>query len=134
MGPAAQADKTHTGTLVEIALARSLRLADGATLDYTIAGADVECEFSSPHSLVIPLETHDKLMLVVMPMPVRGDGDPGHVVTARSHWWRSQTPKFWPPFDSTDGLITTAPDVLALMVSTISLVAQGPRMVPLSPL
>ena len=46
MGPAAQADKTHTGTLVEIALARSLRLADGATLDYTIAGADVDCEFS----------------------------------------------------------------------------------------
>ena len=69
MGPATQADKTHTGTLVEIALARSLRLADGATLDYTIASADVDCEFSSPHSLVIPLETHDKLMLVVMPMP-----------------------------------------------------------------
>jgi hypothetical protein len=50
------------------------------------------------------------------------------------YWCRSQTPKSWPPFDSADGLITTAPDVLALMVSTISLVAQGPRMVPLSPL
>ena len=41
-------EKTHAGTLVEIALARVLRLADGAALDYTIAGADVDCKFSHP--------------------------------------------------------------------------------------
>jgi hypothetical protein len=37
------------GTLVEVALARILRglaEADGAALDYTIAGADVDCKFS----------------------------------------------------------------------------------------
>jgi Restriction endonuclease NaeI len=39
-------EKTHAGTLVEIALARALRLADGTALDYTIAGADVDCKFS----------------------------------------------------------------------------------------
>ena len=39
-------EKTHAGTLVEIALARALRLADGMTLDYTIAGADVDCKFT----------------------------------------------------------------------------------------
>jgi len=39
-------EKTHAGTLVEIALARTLHLADGQGLDYTIAGADVDCKFS----------------------------------------------------------------------------------------
>jgi len=59
-------EKTHAGTLVEIALARSLRLADGAALDYTIAGADVDCKFS--HRLggwMIPPEADGKLMLLV---------------------------------------------------------------------
>ena len=59
-------EKTHAGTLVEIALARMLRLADGAALDYTIAGADVDCKFS--HRLggwMIPPEADAKLMLLV---------------------------------------------------------------------
>ena len=59
-------EKTHAGTLVEIALARTLRLADGATLDYTIAGADVDCKFS--HKLggwMIPPEADGKLLLLV---------------------------------------------------------------------
>ena len=59
-------EKTHAGTLVEIALARVLRLADGTTLDYTIAGADVDCKFS--HRMggwMIPPEADGKLMLLV---------------------------------------------------------------------
>ncbi len=59
-------EKTHAGTLVEIALARALRLADGTTLDYTIAGADVDCKFS--HRVggwMIPPEADRKLMLLV---------------------------------------------------------------------
>jgi len=59
-------EKTHAGTLVEIALARTLRLADGTALDYTIAGADVDCKFS--HRLggwMIPPEADGKLMLLV---------------------------------------------------------------------
>ena len=59
-------EKTHAGTLVEIALARSLRLADGAALDYTIAGADVDCKFS--HRMggwMIPPEADGQLMLLV---------------------------------------------------------------------
>ena len=63
---ALQLEKTHAGTLVEIALARTLRLADGMTLDYTIAGADVDCKFS--HRLggwMIPPEADGKLMLLV---------------------------------------------------------------------
>jgi len=59
-------EKTHAGTLVEIALARTLRLADGTTLDYTIAGMDVDCKFS--HRLggwMIPPEADGKLMLLV---------------------------------------------------------------------
>ena len=59
-------EKAHAGTPVEIALGRSLRLANGATLDYTIAGADVDCKFS--HRLggwMIPPEADGKLMLLV---------------------------------------------------------------------
>jgi Restriction endonuclease NaeI len=59
-------EKTHAGTLVEIALARVLRLADGSALDYTIAGADVDCKFS--HRLggwMIPPEADGQLMLLV---------------------------------------------------------------------
>ena len=59
-------EKTHAGTLVEIALARALRLADGTTLDYTIAGTDVDCKFS--HRLggwMIPPEADGKLLLLV---------------------------------------------------------------------
>ena len=59
-------EKTHAGTLVEIALARSLRLADGAALDYTIAGADVDCKFSTRMGgWMIPPEADGQLMLLV---------------------------------------------------------------------
>jgi hypothetical protein len=59
-------EKTHAGTLVEIALARTLHLADGRALDYTIAGADVDCKFS--HRLggwMIPPEAGGQLLLLV---------------------------------------------------------------------
>jgi hypothetical protein len=59
-------EKTHAGTLVEIALARALHLADGTALDYTIAGADVDCKFS--HRVggwMIPPEADGKLLLLV---------------------------------------------------------------------
>jgi len=39
-------EKTNTGSLVEIWLARLLRLADGRSLDFCIAGYDVDCKFS----------------------------------------------------------------------------------------
>ena len=59
-------EKTHAGTLVEIALARALRLADGTTLDYTIAGADVDCKFSYRRGgWMIPPEADGKLLLLV---------------------------------------------------------------------
>jgi Restriction endonuclease NaeI len=59
-------EKTHAGTLVEIALARTLRLADGTTLDYTIAGAEVDCKFSYRRGgWMIPPEADGKLMLLV---------------------------------------------------------------------
>jgi len=59
-------EKTHAGTLVEIALARSLRLADGTALDYTIAGADVDCKFSRRMGgWMIPPEADGQLMLLV---------------------------------------------------------------------
>ena len=59
-------EKTHAGTLVEINVQRALRLADGAALDYSIAGADVDCKFS--HRVggwMIPPEAVGKLLLVI---------------------------------------------------------------------
>jgi hypothetical protein len=59
-------EKTHAGTLVEIALARSLRLADGMALDYTIAGVDVDCKFSHRRGgWMIPPEADGQLLLLV---------------------------------------------------------------------
>ena len=59
-------EKTHAGTLVEIALARALPLADGTALDYTIAGADVDCKFSYRRGgWMIPPEADGQLMLLV---------------------------------------------------------------------
>ena len=59
-------EKTHAGTLVEIALARALQLADGTALDYTIAGADVDCKFSHRRGgWMIPPEADGQLMLLV---------------------------------------------------------------------
>jgi hypothetical protein len=65
--------------------------------------------------------------------PVRHDGDPGHVLSARHYWWRSQMPKFWPSFCSPDGLATTLPDEVPSEVTIILLVVQGPRIVPCTP-
>ena len=59
-------EKTHAGTLVEIALARTLHLADGQALDYTIAGADVDCKFSyRMGGWMIPPEADGQLLLLV---------------------------------------------------------------------
>ncbi len=59
-------EKTHAGTLVEIALARTLHLADGRALDYTIAGADVDCKFSQRMGgWMIPPEADGQLLLLV---------------------------------------------------------------------
>ncbi len=77
-------EKTHAGTLVEIALARALRLADGTALDYTIAGADVDCKFS--HRLggwMIPPEAGGKLMLLVQASDEDGTWSAG-LLRARS--------------------------------------------------
>jgi Restriction endonuclease NaeI len=39
-------EKTHMGTLVEINLHKEFEFADGAEMDYHIAGIDVDCKFS----------------------------------------------------------------------------------------
>ena len=79
-------EKTHAGTLVEIALARALRLADGTTLDYTIAGADVDCKFS--HKLggwMIPPEADGKLLLLVQASDEDGTWSAGLLRATEDH-------------------------------------------------
>ena len=53
LGPAPQAEKTHFGTLVE----QHQPFEDGLSLDYRIAGAEVDCKYSQrPWGWMIPPE------------------------------------------------------------------------------
>ncbi len=59
-------EKAHLGTLIEINLQREFAFADGARMDYRIAGADVDCKFSQTRGAwMIPPEAHGELLLVV---------------------------------------------------------------------
>src|SRR5438874_2179323 len=59
-------EKTHAGTLVEIGLQRTFGLADGTTLDYSIAGVEVDCKFSHRSGgWMIPPEAEGYLLLLV---------------------------------------------------------------------
>ncbi len=79
-------EKTHAGTLVEIALARTLHLADGRALDYTIAGADVDCKFS--HRMggwMIPPEADGQLLLLVQASDEDGTWSAGLLRATEDH-------------------------------------------------
>jgi hypothetical protein len=59
-------EKTHAGTLVEIGLQREFGFADGAVLDYSIAGVEVDCKFSQRiGGWMIPPEAFGMLLLLV---------------------------------------------------------------------
>jgi hypothetical protein len=54
-------EKTHVGTLVEIWLQREFEFADGAELDYSIAGVDVDCKWSlNLYDWEIPQEMYSR--------------------------------------------------------------------------
>ncbi|MGW6211370.1 NaeI family type II restriction endonuclease [Streptomyces sp. NBC_00197] len=58
-------EKTHAGTLVEINLQREFRFADGDSMDYQIAGIDVDCKYSQQFGgWMIPPEAVGHLCLV----------------------------------------------------------------------
>jgi hypothetical protein len=59
-------EKTHCGTLVEINLHREFKFQDGDTLDYRIAGVEVDCKFSQTlGAWMIPPEAQGHLCLLV---------------------------------------------------------------------
>jgi Restriction endonuclease NaeI len=79
-------EKTHAGTLVEIALARTLHLADGRALDYTIAGADVDCKFSQRMGgWMVPPEADGQLLLLVQASDEDGTWSAGLVRATEDH-------------------------------------------------
>ncbi|HTX29438.1 MAG TPA: NaeI family type II restriction endonuclease [Streptosporangiaceae bacterium] len=79
-------EKTHAGTLVEIALARTLHLADGRALDYTIAGADVDCKFSQRvGGWMIPPEADGQLLLLVQASDDDGTWSAGLLRATEDH-------------------------------------------------
>lgn len=58
-------EKTHCGTLLEINLQREFAFADGETLDYLIAGHEVDCKYSqSLGGWMIPQEAMRHLCLL----------------------------------------------------------------------
>jgi hypothetical protein len=57
-------EKTHCGTLIEINLQREFNFADGALLDYSIAGVEVDCKYSQREAdWMIPPEALDGVLL-----------------------------------------------------------------------
>jgi hypothetical protein len=57
-------EKTHFGTLIEINFQRELRLDDGETLDFKIAGHEVDCKYSHTGGWMLPIESFDQIVLV----------------------------------------------------------------------
>jgi len=59
-------EKTHCGTLVEINMQREFGYADGETLDFNIAGLEVDCKYSQRvGGWMIPLEAHGEICMVL---------------------------------------------------------------------
>jgi hypothetical protein len=81
-------EKTHAGTLVEIGIQRKLGLADGSTLDYLIAGAEVDCKFSHRSGgWMVPPEAEDRLLLLVQASDAEGTWSAG-LIRAREEYLR----------------------------------------------
>lgn len=59
-------EKTHFGSLVEINLRREFDdiISDGVKLDFSIAGAEIDCKFSFTSAWMIPPEAFGELLLV----------------------------------------------------------------------
>jgi Restriction endonuclease NaeI len=79
-------EKTHAGTLVEIGIQRTLGLADGTTLDYLIAGSEVDCKFSHRGGgWMIPPEAEGRLLLLVQASDEDGVWSAGLVRASDEH-------------------------------------------------
>ena len=81
-------EKTHAGTLIEIGIQRRLGLADGTTLDYSVAGAEVDCKFSHRSGgWMIPPEAEGRLLLLVQASDEAGTWSAG-LIRAREEYLR----------------------------------------------
>ena len=79
-------EKTHAGTLVEIGLQREFGFADGAVLDYSIAGAEVDCKFSQRvGGWMIPPEAFGMLLFLVSASDEHGRWCAGLVRAREQH-------------------------------------------------
>lgn len=59
-------EKTHFGSLVEINLQREFDFEDGETLDFSVAGVEIDCKFSQDnYAWMIPTEAVGHLCLVL---------------------------------------------------------------------
>src|SRR5487761_1773700 len=79
-------EKTHAGMQVESGLQRTLGLADGTTLDYCIAGAEVDCKFSHRSGgWMIPPEAEGHLLLLMQASDEEGTWSAGLVRAQREY-------------------------------------------------
>jgi hypothetical protein len=72
-------EKTHFGTLIEINLQRELKLDDGKTLDFNIAGHEVDCKYSHTATWMLPIESFDQIVLVTQADDRRSEWSAGLV-------------------------------------------------------
>jgi hypothetical protein len=79
-------EKTHFGTLIEINLQREFKFADGDTLDYQIAGHDVDAKYSQKlGGWMLPPEAVGRLCMVITASDIDSRFSLG-VVRARDEW------------------------------------------------
>ncbi|UXY32603.1 NaeI family type II restriction endonuclease [Streptomyces sp. HUAS TT20] len=79
-------EKTHAGTLVEINLQREFEFADGDTMDYQIAGVDVDCKYSQQFGgWMIPPEAVGHLCLLAWADDYKSLWSAG-LIRIRSEW------------------------------------------------
>jgi hypothetical protein len=79
-------EKTHAGTLVEIGLQREFGFSGGGLLDYSIAGAEVDCKFSQRvGGWMIPPEAFGMLLLLVSASDEQGRWCAGLVRAREQH-------------------------------------------------
>lgn len=58
-------EKSHFGSLIEINFQREFGFEDGDSLDFSIAGSDVDCKYSHTGNWMLPPESFGQLILVL---------------------------------------------------------------------
>ncbi|MBN9643679.1 NaeI family type II restriction endonuclease [Corynebacterium mendelii] len=78
-------EKTHFGSLIEINLQRHFRIDSGQTLDFSIAGHEVDCKYSHNGQWMLPMESFDEIVMVTQADDLRARWSIGLIRVSEQH-------------------------------------------------